>query len=250
MITWFNERTKCCRKTGASWSLSQLFLFHWPLDDEVPSDSILGPLFTSIYTHLLGDLIQFQSFGQLYVDASSVSSPDLSTEFCILITFWLFDQLHLDHWRVISDLCTSSNSWPLPSHNTPTPTPWLSHLPSCSRKKARRKPWLFLFLPSLDSSLIGSLSKGLWTHLLSMFLGEKNQASISITSWPFCCCCLFGFFFSHFQSVFHTAACMVFLNLNWYNVTPLLKILQRDETSISNKDGKTGTRFILPYKMT
>lgn len=58
-----------------------------------------------------------------------------------------------------------------------------------------------------------------------------------------------GFKAHHTFNLFSTlqSVCL-FKNFNWYNVIPLLKTLQRNETFISYRDGVT--RLILPYEIT
>lgn len=132
------------------------------------------------------------------------------------------------------------------------------HLPSWSRK-------------SLGSNLDSSFSSPLYTQalwipspnasgsVLCLHARCKNLPSIPTTSClhsynslpilplPICFprCSLYDLF-----GLLAKIKCMIFLNLNWSNLAPLLKTLQRDGPSVSDRDGITGTRFMLLYEIT
>lgn len=138
---------------------------------------------------------------------------------------------------VTLDLCLPTMAAPHPS---------FPYLPSSSRKKPRRQPWLFLSLLSSHPSPVDSISKGIWICPLSPCSLQRSSFSahhiclhshdsLPVLPLPLYCphCCLYDL-----------------LNLNWYNVTPLLKNPSKDGISISDRDEITRPRFILPYEIT
>lgn len=112
--TWLNKGTEHCRKTCASWSVSQLFLFICSPDVEDSSDSVLGPLFSLTYILPLGDLIQSQSFEQLYIGYYfSVSPLPRAPSAYLTTSTWRIKEVSQAYVHIVTlGLCLPTKSHP------------------------------------------------------------------------------------------------------------------------------------------
>lgn len=225
----------CC----ASWSISQLFLFIWSPDAEDSSDSVLGPLFSLTYILPLGDLIQSQSFEQLYIGYYfSVSPLPRAPSAYLTTSTWRIKEVSQAYVHIVTlGLCLPTKSHP-PKAFTICPVVLEKHqggsLDSC-----------FSFPLHIQVLLISSPKTS--GPVLCLHVCCKNLASIPIISCLHYHSCL-----PLFPLPIHFPRCSLndLFKPPLVYITPLLKTLQRDGTSIPDKDGVTGTGFIIPYDIT
>lgn len=179
---WLSKGTKYCRKTGASWSPSKLFLFLWPSGAEDPLNSALGPLFSSTCSLPLDIFPLTLLYLQLspralntYMLMTTFLSPVLTSPQSSTF-LWPSAYLTSSTWMIkeASQAYAQSLLTSAFPQCPPLPTPPLSPSAPLVYKKPRRQPWLFLFFPTPHPSPTDSISKGIWICPLSLCPLQKS----------------------------------------------------------------------------